>query len=1000
MQFHAIISETNGKIVRFSGAIRFMKYAVLSLLLVFALTVFPQPAKKSQTVKSQAKTTAAKKPTGTRSASTKTALVKPTPTPVPLTEKEQFTKASAYELASDRVAALENFITTFPQSEDRGAAVELLTSSRSLIAEEKLLSGATADAVALYRTIISEAPHPIPNDLFSDSIARIPTSLYFRGQRGAAIELANLIESKVEDNSAQLLELADFYINTENGAEAMRIAAKAAAKDPNSGAVYRTIALAHRINFDLDLSADSYAKSLERDPESIVAKRGLADMKRALGKPQEALPLYQELLAKNDRDLQARTGMVLAMFESGQRSEAETELAKALEQTPGNVVLLAGAAYWYASKGIGNKAVELGQRAVEKEPRYIWSHIALARGLMLQGKPVEAETALIKARAYGNFPTLEYELASARVAAGFYREAAEDLKRQFAITPEGNVRTKLGGRVTRDERSLVDLVSFERKASIFAAVPADSAEESDILKGLLLFDNKLQAEQPNEAEISAAVDAFTKGSDKMKLHRQIYAASALLQKQIAIAKVLELTKAATGNTDTALDVPSARSAVMASELYEARATAFRANDFLLIPDVPRPTLSSILRGRIEEIAGWALFQQGNYPDSVIRLRRAISVLPDKSAWWRSSMWRLGAALAAEGKDAEALNSYIESYKTDKPDFAKYAVVEALYKKVNGSVDGLEAKIGAQRVATISGIPDAQPSPSPSATPTVEAPAVTTPPVTTPTETQPTDSTSSPPQTVPESSPVPTKVEEEKQAEPPPVTNVPTSVEKTPETKTDPVVKATEAAVPETKREVEKPKEITSPPPDPTPSPVENEPKADEPKSTANRVADPPPSTDSRSAATKPLFEPIIITIPSSRPAKSSTDKTTAAIPKAETKSSSDETGSARVRVIDGLEVKGDDVEPCKVGVSQENISLINGGGNVGLLVNVEAPGDAKNLTATSSSAKDIQVSLEPEIIGLPDRRFFIIKSISSSLGVYQVTFSAGCGKKEIVVTVR
>src|SRR4030095_5571830 len=85
---------------------------------------------------------------------------------------------------------------------------------------------------------------------------------------------------------------------------------------------------------------------------------------------------------------------------------------------------------------------------------------------------------------------------------------------------------------------------------------------------------------------------------------------------------------------------------------------------------------------------------------------------DKSAWWRSSMWRLGAALAADGKDAEALNSYIESYKTDKPDFAKYAVVEALYRKVNGNTDGLEEKIGRDRIATVAAVQEVQPTPTP------------------------------------------------------------------------------------------------------------------------------------------------------------------------------------------------------------------------------------------------------------------------------------------------
>src|SRR5688572_8161962 len=408
-----------------------MKYAVLILLLLSSPVAFAQ------------------KPKATNTAVKKTAA--PKSAPAPLSEKERWQRASAHELAVDRVAALEKFMADFPESEDRPAAAELLASSRLLIADEKLLSGDPVGALATYRRVVEEAPRPVPTELFKESIAGIPATLFRRGQREAAVELAKLIENKVDDNAAQLVEVATFFLNLEQGSEAMRVAAKAAARDANSPAVHRTLALAHRINFDLDLSADSYAKALELEPESVASKRGLADMKRALGRSDEAAALYRELFAKNPADATARTGMILALFDAGKRAEAETELVKALEEMPGNFALMAGAAYWYAAKGEANRSVELAQKAVAREPRYIWSHIALARGQMRQGKPVAAEQTLIKARAYGNFPTLEYELASARAAAGFYRDAAEDLARYFSVTA-GGVRTNLGGRIPREEK--------------------------------------------------------------------------------------------------------------------------------------------------------------------------------------------------------------------------------------------------------------------------------------------------------------------------------------------------------------------------------------------------------------------------------------------------------------------------------------------------------------------------------------------------------------------
>src|SRR5204863_5817692 len=121
-------------------------------------------------------------------------------------------------------------------------------------------------------------------------------------------------------------------------------------------------------------------------------------------------------------------------------------MAKSLEANPGNVILLAGAAYWYAAHNDGDKAVEYAQKAIAADPRFIWSHIALARGLLAQNKPVEAEKMLLAARRYGNFPTLEYEIASARLGAGLYREAAEELARSFSLK-DGMIQARLGGRV-------------------------------------------------------------------------------------------------------------------------------------------------------------------------------------------------------------------------------------------------------------------------------------------------------------------------------------------------------------------------------------------------------------------------------------------------------------------------------------------------------------------------------------------------------------------------
>ena len=226
---------------------------------------------------------------------------------------------------------------------------------------------------------------------------------------------------------------------------------------------------------------------------------------------------------------------MLALFDADRRSDAEAEMAKLLDDQPGDFLVVGEAAYWYAAHKDGPKAVDLAQRAIAIEPRFIWSHIALARGLLLQDRVADAEKALMAAGRYGNFPTLEYELAAARLAAGYYREAAAGLATSFAVK-DGQVTTALGGRVPRGSKEFIDLVADERRASIFAPVSADDPDTSAHLAALLAFKQALDAEQPDEKAVAAAADDFAKGDDRMQVHRQLYAASEMLEKKVAASK--------------------------------------------------------------------------------------------------------------------------------------------------------------------------------------------------------------------------------------------------------------------------------------------------------------------------------------------------------------------------------------------------------------------------------------------------------------------------------
>lgn len=775
-----------------------------------------------------------------------------------------------------------------PKSGDSEQARFERLAARASAADEKMRGGDASGGAQLFKAIVADATAPVSDRIFTEVLLPTASRVFAGGERVAALEIAGIIEKKIDGSANQLLGLATFYLTIENADEAKRLAEKAVLLEPNQPAAYQTLGIANRLNFDLEAAANSYSKALELAPDSNVSKRSLAEMRRATGDFDKAVALYREITAKDAGDKSARNGLILSLFDAGQRAEAEAEMTKSLAENPNNLILLVGASYWFAAQGESRKAVELAQKALAVEPRYIWGYIAQARGLSQENRFNEAERALLAARNYGNFPTLDYELAAVRHNAGYYREAAQDLAKTFAVKGDA-IRVKLGGRVEKSADNFIELLAPERRASIFEPIAADTSDAARKLKELLLFHQTIESADAPEADITGAADKFVDGADKMKLYRQIFVAERLLEKKRALPKVGELMRSATGAVEAALGAAGSSAATLAEQLYDSRALAVSRNEIVVVPEVPRLTLSNILRGRIEEISGWALYQEGKTGEAVVRLRRAASVLPEKSAFWRSGVWRLGAALQADGKPSEALDAYLKSYPVDAPDAAKRIVIEGLYRQVNGSLDGLDARIGAK--------------PAPVA---VNLPAQT------------------------EAAPTPAD-------SPAPAADTAPTVE----------VSAT---------------------PEKTLRPAENPPVAE--TATAEKSAVEAASAKSQ----KPLFEPVVITVPKTEiPAKN------------DNAPANDEAAKT---------------SPCKISVSQEKISILRAGGDVGILVGFagKTP-DASEVKAISASPENVEVVAEPAK-NVGSSRAFVLKAVGDAAGVFTIAFEAACGRRVINVTVR
>ena len=649
-------------------------------------------ATKSQPSGKSAKSTPASKPTKD--------------SPVHQSDEELKAKLDAVAALplAERIEPLQTFIKRSGQSSLKTRAIELLVSTRAALGDEKLKAGDATGGVDQFRLGVAEAPDSMSDKLFVEVISQLPANLFLRGQSASAFEVARLIEEKVKNNPQRLLSIAAFYLSVEQAGEAARVAELALKLAPDMPAAHQALGAAHRIAFRLDEAAMEFARALELDPKSASARRSLADLRRATGRADDALALYREQLAADPKDKAARAGLVLALLDVGKKEEAARELQAALQDDPRNLSLLVGASYWYVAHGEGGRALELAQQAVAIEPRYTWAQIALARALIMQKRPLDAERALRLALQYGRFPTLDYELANALAANGLYEEAAIELARSFILRGD-QIETQLAGRTPARAASFIELLAPERRAGLFQIVAADSENNARMLKGLLAFHLSIGTPDGqktiDESGAVAAAKDFVADSDEMRTFRLLYVANRLLRRGAALQTVVDFTEAAKGGVEAALNAPAATVAALADELHGIRARAIATGTTPNLPAVQRNILSKVLRGRIEDIAGWALLNQGRTADAVVRLRRAVSVLPENTKWWGDALWHLGAALDASGNQKEALATYIKSYDRESPDPVRRAVIEALYLRVNGSLDGLDAKIGPPSVVTSS-----------------------------------------------------------------------------------------------------------------------------------------------------------------------------------------------------------------------------------------------------------------------------------------------------------
>ena len=689
----------------------------------------------------------------------KTPVVKKTPEQI---REEELDEIDEVELTltkplPERAVKLKEFLDTHPTSKSRPRAVELLISTHAALGDQKLKNGDTVGGVEQLMRAIDEADVSISDKLFSGVVAQIPTNLYMRGERDAAVKAAQNIEQKFGSNPKRLLEMGGFYLGIERSSDTVRIGESAVKLAPDLAEAHRILAIGLHLSLRLDEAAAEYKKTIELDPTSKASRGSLADLYRATGKTEDALALYNEQLAADPKDRAARAGKVISLLELSRTDEANSALEAAFAADQRNLPLLAGTAYWFAAHENYPKAFDLARRAIAIEPRYTWGQIALSRAYLGLGSPLDAERAIRFARRYGKFPTLTYELATVLASMGLYDEAIEALNESFTIKGD-QIQAYLAGTIPVRESGFIELLAPERRASIYQPTSADNAATAKRMKALLAFSTALTPRDNEKIDESAAVEAakeFAAGTDSMRPFRQMYAANRLLRNGVGARTALEFIAEARKSSAEALKVPVLTLAIQAEEFRDLRASAISAGNVPDVAPAPPEVLANLFKGRLENLEGWALFNQEKVPEAITHLKQASQILPIQTPAWRNALWHLGVALEQSGQKEQALEAYIKSYSGGRVESVRRSVIEKLYKELNGSLDGLDQRIGRTVLAeaqtpTTPGGSDASGTTTPQPTSTPEpTPAETTKP-----ETQ----TSEPPKSEPTPSPAPAATE--------------------------------------------------------------------------------------------------------------------------------------------------------------------------------------------------------------------------------------------------
>lgn len=652
--------------------------------------------------------------------------------------REMLERAKAASTQQERMDMLERVIVTARDSSVESEARELLMREYALKGEQYLREADPQRAAQAFKMVLRAAPPVITDKVFGQFIFPLPMAMNAFGFRAEAADLMRSFEGRFENEPNRVVEIGFFYVQIEAPLEAVRVLERAVQLAPNDHRAHNSLGTAYLINLRLDDASTEFSRALELDPADEFANLNLANLARAGGDYQRAVTYYRKQLAIKRDDSEAHGGLAIALLALGRDEEAEPEIKRATELAPGDYRFLTQLAYFYTTRKKIALARPLIERAVRIEPRYGWAFITKANMDLIEGRFGDALSTLISAQGHANFPTLTFELVKALMALDGYDQALDVMGKVITMNQSGEFEALLGGAIKTRSPRMDMLLERERQAALFINEQPTTALQYRLAEAIAKIDHFTNTavsgrktnqpgasrrrarpdsprspaagsargdqadlkgatrprrvrgddDPPLTAELSAGSDASLPGM--ADLLRAITAFTTLDDGRQPFRMVWVARKLTDGGI--ALDVAEqlARRAIAMAEAATEPAGSMRD-----APLLDRDGRRAVFLGRAYDALGWAMFKKGDAAGAVETLSRSVQVYP-QSGERKTALWHLAVATQEAGNERRALDLYIASFEPESPTSGvRRARIESLYRKLNGSLAGLDDKLRQQ-----------------------------------------------------------------------------------------------------------------------------------------------------------------------------------------------------------------------------------------------------------------------------------------------------------------